>query len=59
MEAEILKTTKHLTGLKFIIIPDNNFKQTKTNKKQKKTHTVGTFFGSIDKMQSNEKLLLI
>tara|TARA_B100000700_G_scaffold326960_1_gene440073 strand:- start:4 stop:1005 length:1002 start_codon:yes stop_codon:yes gene_type:complete len=54
-----LKTTKHLTGLKFIIIPDNNFKQTKTNKKQKKTHTVGTFFGSIDKMQSNEKLLKI
>ena len=50
--------TKYLTGLKYIIIPKKRVKKRKI-KKSKKILTVGTFFGSTDKVNFTEKLLKI
>ena len=49
--------TKNLTGLEYVIIPHDSFK--KKTKKKIKTLTIGTFFGSTDKKNCNQKLLKI
>ena len=51
-----LNTAKHLNGLKYVIIPDSFFKK---NKKNKKNIRIGSFFGSTDRYNCNERLLKI
>ena len=50
--------TKHLTGFKYVIIP-NNYVKKKNKQKNSKMLTIGTFFGSTDKTNCSERLLKI
>lgn len=58
LSSKILKKTKNLTGLKYVITPDV-YSNKKNKKKKNKQVTIGTFFGSTDRENCSERLLKI